>query len=138
MATPPPEPAPLLVFRVGHREFSLAGDRVEAVIRAPALTAIPGSPAIVAGAMNYEGTPIVAVHPDDADTGERHHAVIVHSRAYGRFAIVCDWVDRVAIESSGTAVDPDTLAAAVIAAHATGAIPLPEPLSPSSWIVPRQ
>jgi chemotaxis signal transduction protein len=108
-------------------------DAVEAVLRTPPVTAVPATPPALAGLFNHEGVVYPAVHPVEGMPSSGRHAVIVRTRAHGRFAVLCDWAED--LEAAGDdLLDLDALARDVVAAYGSIEVRLPEPRHPTAVI----
>jgi hypothetical protein len=122
---------------VGDRTLHVPLGAVEAVVRAPRLTTVPGTPASLAGLFNHQGTVCPAVHPLADRVAADRHAVVVRSRQHGRFALLCDWAEDLAAPPPGEPpLDLDALASRVIAAYPapTAAPAWPRPDRPTALI----
>ena len=112
---------------VGNRALLVPVEAVEAVLRTPPITPVPGTPSALAGLFNHQGVVYPAVHPiREAPSGGRH-AVIVRTRAHGRLALLCDWAEDLDTRE-GEALDLDALARGVVAAYgdSDAVLPLPD------------
>jgi hypothetical protein len=118
---------------VGDLALLLPLDAVEAVLQTPLVTAVPATPPAVAGLFNHQGVVYPAVHPVADSPSSGRHAVIVRSRAYGRFAVLCDWAEDLEA-AGGDPLDLDALARDVVAAYGTVAPALPAPRHPTAVI----
>jgi chemotaxis signal transduction protein len=128
-----------LVIRLAERRFAIALDRVDSVAIAPPINLVPGTPPCLRGLVNYQGTILPAVDPMPDLPGDRRHLVVLTSVGYGRFALLCDWIEDLAESSEdATALDPDRVAQEVATAFAAIAQKLPEAAKPVARIVPRR
>jgi chemotaxis signal transduction protein len=118
---------------VGDRALLVPLEAVEAVLRTPPMTPVPGTPRALAGLFNHQGVVYPAVHPlEEAPSGGRH-AVIVRTRAHGRFALLCDWAEDLDARD-GEPLDLDAVARGVIASYQHVDAGLPTPERPSAVI----
>jgi chemotaxis signal transduction protein len=118
---------------VGDLALLIPLDAVEAVLRTPPVTAVPATPAALAGLFNHQGVVYPAVHPVEGLPSSGRHAVIVRTRAHGRFALLCDWAEDLEA-AGGDALDLDALARDVVAAYASVGVTLPPPRHPTAVI----
>ena len=113
---------------VGERALHVPLEAVEAVVRTPKLTPVPGTPSALAGLFNHEGAVYPAVHPVEDGAPTDRHAVVVRTRQHGRFALLCDWAEDLAEPPDGEEyLDLDRLADRIVAAYRDVAPSLPRP-----------
>jgi hypothetical protein len=112
---------------VADRTLLVPLDAVEAVLRTPPITPVPATPPGLAGLFNHQGVVYPAVHPVDEGASSGRHAVIVRTRAHGRFALLCDWAEDLDAQE-GEPLDLEALGRRLVAAYAAvdGALPTPE------------
>lgn len=131
-------PRTRLLVRAGVRSFVLELDRVDGVALTPPMTRVPGTPAALRGLVNHQGTILPAIDPAADQPGERRHLVLIESRRYGRFALLCDWVeDLAASDTDAEQLDPDELAATVVDAYEGLEQRVPEAETPTARIMLR-
>lgn len=118
---------------VGDRSALVPLDAVEVILSTPPITSVPATPPAVAGVFNHQGVVYPAVHPLHGRPSSGRHAVIVRTRAHGRFALLCDWAEDLDDEG-GELLDLDAVGQAVVAAYASVEPGLPAPRSPSAVI----
>jgi hypothetical protein len=116
---------------VGDEVLLVPLESVEAVLRTPPITPVPGTPSGLAGLFNHQGVVYPAVHP--LERSSARHAVIVRTRAHGRFALLCDWAEDLDAQG-GDLLDLDAIARRLIGAYAGVDAPLPAPERPSAVI----
>ena len=122
-----------LAVRVDGQRHLLPLDRLEAVLVTPSVTRVPGTPAILAGAVNHQGVIYPAVHLGEPGAARRH-AVLVRSQRHGTFALLCDWADDLVALDDGPLVDVDAVAERVLAAYAGVEQRLPDAVAPRAVI----
>jgi hypothetical protein len=111
-------PSAALRILVADRALHVPLGAVEAVVRTPRVTPVPGTPRALAGLFNHQGAVYPAIHPIEDSFSADRHAVVVRSRHHGRFALLCDWAEDLAEPPDGEAcLDLDALALRVIAAY---------------------
>jgi hypothetical protein len=133
MSEPDRPAATGLEVSVGALRLHLSLAVVEAVVVTPPITAVPGTPDQLAGLFNHHGAIYPAVHPLPAG-GAGRHAVLVRSRRFGRFALLCDWARDLVERDGAEPLDVDALAERVLAAYATVDQRLPRPSAPRAIV----
>jgi hypothetical protein len=118
---------------VGEDALLVPLDAVEAVVQTPPVTAVPATPPALAGLFNHQGVVYPAVHPVAGSPSSGRHAVIVRTRAHGRFAVLCDWAEDLEA-AGGERLDLDALARAVLGAYREVEPTLPGARHPSAYI----
>jgi chemotaxis signal transduction protein len=127
-----------LVLSIGHRRFRVALSSVEGVAIAPEINPVPGTPPSLPGLVNLRGTIVPALEVDPEARGERRHLVLFASREFGRFALLCDWIEQVAAgELDAEQLDPDELARRVVAEYASADQRLPIVERPAAGVLVR-
>jgi len=127
-----------LVVRIGERRFRVALTSVEGVAIAPPINLVPGTPPSLPGLVNHRGTILPVLDADPAARGERRHVVLVASREFGRFAMLCDWIEDVADDAvDAEPLDPDELARRVVAEYESVDQRLPFVARPAAGILLR-
>jgi hypothetical protein len=119
---------------LGDTTLLLPLDSIEAVLKTPPITPVPGTPPSLAGLFNHNGVVTAAVHPLDTRSTGRH-AVIVRTSGYGRFALLCDWAEDVEAQPlGGGQLDLEQLGRSIVKAYAAITVTLPPATSRSTVI----
>lgn len=105
----------LVVFRVDRRNYALPLASVERIVRAVEVTALPGAPAVVRGAIDVHGNvlPVFDLrrrfHLPDRDISPEHHLLIAMA-GERRIALLIDDAQPVVERDASSVIDPESVA----------------------------
>ncbi|HEX3868566.1 MAG TPA: chemotaxis protein CheW [Gemmatimonadaceae bacterium] len=104
----------VLAFQVDDIRFGLAVESVVAVVRATALTALPGAPSVVEGLVNYRGLVIPVFDVARRFTGRARelrasHAFVIADTLTRRVALHVDVVDGLVESDADVSTAPVSL-----------------------------
>ncbi len=80
-------------MRVGNERFSLPSEIVEAILQTPPVTPALGVPPALIGLFNFRGAIVPAITVPSVQVTTGRHAIVVRISAFGRLAVLCDWVE---------------------------------------------